>query len=79
MRHDHCGAVEGLGQRGPQPLLADQRLLTHGFVVDGEGEKMSPWAQAVFDTLGSVTNRNVIEEVMARDLDRKSTRLNSSH
>ena len=26
------------------------------------------WAQAVFDTLGSVTNRNVIDEVLARDM-----------
>jgi hypothetical protein len=41
MRHDHCGAVEGLGQRGPQPLLADQRLLTHGF-----GQKRRSTARA---------------------------------
>ncbi len=39
-----------------------------GYLPGGEGEKMSPWAQAVFDTLGSVTNRNVIDEVLARDL-----------
>ncbi|MFT4294254.1 MAG: PhoH family protein [Micropruina sp.] len=39
-----------------------------GYLPGSEGEKMSPWAQAVFDTLGSVTNRNVIDEVMARDL-----------
>ena len=39
-----------------------------GFLPGSEGEKMSPWAQAVFDTLGSVTNRNVIDEVLARDL-----------
>ncbi len=39
-----------------------------GYLPGAEGEKMAPWAQAVFDTLGSVTNRNVIEEVMARDL-----------
>ena len=39
-----------------------------GYLPGNEGEKMSPWAQAVFDTLGSVTNRNVIDEVLARDL-----------
>ena len=39
-----------------------------GYLPGSEGEKMSPWAQAVFDTLGSVTNRHVIDEVLARDL-----------
>ena len=39
-----------------------------GYLPGTEGEKMSPWAQAVFDTLGSVTNRNVIDEVLARDM-----------
>ena len=39
-----------------------------GYLPGTEGEKMSPWAQAVFDTLGSVTNRNVIDEVIARDM-----------
>ena len=39
-----------------------------GYLPGGEGEKMSPWAQAVFDTLGSVTSKNVIEEVLAREL-----------
>ena len=39
-----------------------------GYLPGAEGEKMAPWAQAVFDTLGSVTNRNVIDEVLARDM-----------
>lgn len=39
-----------------------------GYLPGSEGEKMAPWAQAVFDTLGSVTNKHVIEEVLARDL-----------
>lgn len=39
-----------------------------GYLPGSEGEKMAPWAQAVFDTLGSVVSRNVIEEVLARDL-----------
>ena len=39
-----------------------------GYLPGSEGEKMSPWAQAVFDTLGSVASRNVIEEVLARGM-----------
>ena len=39
-----------------------------GYLPGSEGEKMAPWAQAVFDTLGAVTSKVVIEEVMARGL-----------
>ena len=39
-----------------------------GYLPGTEGEKMSPWGQAVFDTLGSVTSKNVIDEVLAQDL-----------
>ncbi|NMO50390.1 PhoH family protein [Actinoplanes sp. TBRC 11911] len=39
-----------------------------GYLPGSESEKMSPWAQAVFDTLGSVVHPNVMEEVMARGL-----------
>ena len=39
-----------------------------GYLPGSEGEKMSPWAQAVFDTLGSVAGKNVIDEVLARDM-----------
>lgn len=39
-----------------------------GYLPGAEAEKMNPWAQAVFDTLGSVVSREVVEEVMARDL-----------
>lgn len=39
-----------------------------GYLPGSEGEKMSPWAQAVFDTLGSVTSREVIEEVVSRGM-----------
>ena len=39
-----------------------------GYLPGTEAEKMSPWAQAVFDTLSAVTSREVIEEVAgARD------------
>ena len=39
-----------------------------GYLPGSEGEKMSPWAQAVFDTLGALVGQHVIEEIMARGL-----------
>ncbi|GAA3710487.1 PhoH family protein [Microlunatus aurantiacus] len=39
-----------------------------GYLPGTEGEKMAPWAQAVFDTLGAVTSKPVIEEVLERGL-----------
>jgi PhoH-like ATPase len=39
-----------------------------GYLPGTEAEKMSPWAQAVFDTLGAVTSKDVIEEVSARGM-----------
>ena len=33
-----------------------------------EAEKMGPWGQAVFDTLGAVVSREVVEEVLDRDM-----------
>jgi PhoH-like ATPase len=39
-----------------------------GYLPGSESEKMSPWAQAVFDTLGAVTSREVIEEILARGM-----------
>ena len=39
-----------------------------GYLPGTEGEKMAPWAQAVFDTLGAVTSKVVIDEVLERGL-----------
>ncbi|PKQ22104.1 MAG: ribonuclease [Actinobacteria bacterium HGW-Actinobacteria-5] len=39
-----------------------------GYLPGTENEKMSPWGQAVFDTLSSVTSKNVIDEVVAQEL-----------
>ncbi|MEU0403888.1 PhoH family protein [Streptomyces sp. NPDC006197] len=39
-----------------------------GYLPGSEAEKMSPWAQAVFDTLSSVAGREVIEEVLGRGM-----------
>ncbi|GAA4922680.1 PhoH-like ATPase [Stackebrandtia albiflava] len=39
-----------------------------GYLPGTEAEKMQPWAQAVFDTLGAVSGDNVIEEVISRGM-----------
>jgi PhoH-like ATPase len=39
-----------------------------GYLPGDREEKMGPWAQAVFDTLGSIVSENVLDEVIARDL-----------
>ncbi len=39
-----------------------------GYLPGSEGEKMGPWAQAVFDTLSAVVSPAVVEEVMARGM-----------
>ncbi|WP_425574898.1 PhoH family protein [Nocardioides fonticola] len=69
-----CAGLEATLERGQhkkvvvfRPLFAvgGQEL---GYLPGSESEKMSPWAQAVFDTLGAITSREVIEEVLARGL-----------
>jgi len=39
-----------------------------GFLPGDAAEKMNPWAQAVFDTLGSVVSQNVLDEVIERGM-----------
>ncbi|WP_431473537.1 PhoH family protein [Ornithinimicrobium sp. W1665] len=39
-----------------------------GYLPGSENDKMGPWAQAVFDTLGAVVSSEVVEEVLARDM-----------
>jgi PhoH-like ATPase len=39
-----------------------------GYLPGDQGEKMNPWGQAVFDTLGSVVSDNVLEEVVERGI-----------
>ena len=71
---DRCAGLEAVLERRQhskvivfRPLYAvgGQEL---GYLPGTEGEKMSPWGQAVFDTLGSVASKNVIDEVLAQDL-----------
>ncbi|HEY9565154.1 MAG TPA: PhoH family protein [Nocardioides sp.] len=69
-----CAGLEAVLERGQhkkvvifRPLFAvgGQEL---GYLPGSENEKMSPWAQAVFDTLGAITSREVIEEILDRGM-----------
>ena len=69
-----CAALEAVLEREQQrkiivfrPLFAvgGQEL---GYLPGDQQEKMNPWGQAVFDTLGSVVSTNVVEEVIARGI-----------
>ena len=69
-----CAGLEAVLERNEhrkimvfRPLFAvcGQEL---GYLPGSEAEKMNPWAQAVFDTLGSVVSSEVVEEVMARGM-----------
>jgi PhoH-like ATPase len=69
-----CAGLEAVLERQQQrkimvfrPLYAvgGQEL---GYLPGDAGEKMNPWAQAVFDTLGSVVSQNVLDEVIDRGL-----------
>jgi PhoH-like ATPase len=39
-----------------------------GYLPGSEAEKMGPWAQAVFDTLGALVSSEVVEEVIDRGM-----------
>jgi PhoH-like ATPase len=69
-----CAGLEAVLERQQQrkiivfrPLFAvgGQEL---GYLPGDQQEKMNPWGQAVFDTLGSVVSSNVLEEVVERGL-----------
>jgi len=69
-----CAGLEAVMERRQhrkvvvfRPLFAvgGQEL---GYLPGSESEKMQPWAQAVFDTLGAVTTSDVIDEVLDRDM-----------
>ncbi|HUQ00223.1 MAG TPA: PhoH family protein [Aeromicrobium sp.] len=69
-----CAGLEAVMERGQhrkvvvfRPLYAvgGQEL---GYLPGNESEKMGPWAQAVFDTLGAVTTTPVIEEILDRGM-----------
>lgn len=69
-----CAGLEAVLERGKhkkimvfRPLYAvgGQEL---GYLPGTEVEKMNPWAQAVFDTLGAIVSQNVLDEVVSRNL-----------
>ena len=69
-----CAGLEAVLERQQQrkiivfrPLYAvgGQEL---GYLPGDASEKMNPWGQAVFDTLGSVVSGNVLEEVLSRGM-----------
>jgi PhoH-like ATPase len=39
-----------------------------GYLPGTEGEKMNPWAQAVYDTLGALVSKEVVDEVVNRGI-----------
>jgi len=39
-----------------------------GYLPGDQGEKMNPWGQAIFDTLGALVSDNVLEEVVERGI-----------
>ncbi|MBM6620334.1 PhoH family protein [Micrococcaceae bacterium RIT802] len=69
-----CAGLEAVLERGEhkkvvvfRPLYAvgGQEL---GFLPGSEDDKMNPWAQAVFDTLGALVSKNVMDEVIDRGM-----------
>jgi PhoH-like ATPase len=39
-----------------------------GYLPGSESEKMGPWAQAVFDTLGALVSQNILDEIISRGM-----------
>jgi PhoH-like ATPase len=69
-----CAGLEAVMERGlhrkvvvfrPLYAVGGQEL---GYLPGSETEKMQPWSQAVFDTLGALVSPPVIEEVLDRGM-----------
>ena len=69
-----CAGLEAVMERNQhtkvvifRPLFAvgGQEL---GYLPGSENEKMSPWGQAVFDTLSAITSQEVIDEIIDRGM-----------
>ena len=69
-----CAALEAvLERRAHEKIIVFRPLYAVGgqelgYLPGTENDKMGPWAQAVFDTLSAVVSKEVIDEVLARDL-----------
>jgi PhoH-like ATPase len=69
-----CAGLEQVMERGlhrkvvvfrPVYAVGGQEI---GYLPGSESEKMEPWAQAVFDTLGALVSKAVIDEVLDRGM-----------
>jgi PhoH-like ATPase len=69
-----CAGLEAVLERGqhrkvvvfrPVYAVGGQEL---GYLPGSETEKMQPWAQAVFDTLGALVSESVLDEVTDRGM-----------
>lgn len=69
-----CAGLEATMERGlhkkvvifrPLYAVGGQEL---GYLPGTESEKMGPWGQAVFDTLGAITSPAVIDEILDRGM-----------
>jgi PhoH-like ATPase len=69
-----CAGLEAVLERGlhrkvvvfrPMYAVGGQDL---GYLPGSETEKMQPWAQAVFDTLGALASKDIIDEVLHREM-----------
>ncbi len=69
-----CAGLEAVLERGqhrkvvvfrPVYAVGGQEL---GYLPGSESEKMQPWAQAVFDTLGALVSESVLDEVTSRGM-----------
>lgn len=69
-----CAGLEAVLERREQRKIMVFRPLYAvggqdlGYLPGSESEKMNPWAQAVFDTLGAMVSSEVVEEVMDRGM-----------
>jgi PhoH-like ATPase len=69
-----CAGLEAVLERGqhrkvvvfrPVYAVGGQEL---GYLPGSESEKMQPWAQAVFDTLGALVSDSVLDEITGRGM-----------
>ncbi len=69
-----CAGLEATMERGQHKKVVIFRPLYAvggpelGYLPGSESEKMGPWGQAVYDTLGAVTSPAVIDEILDRGM-----------
>lgn len=69
-----CAGLEAVLERGQHKKVVVFRPLYAvggqdlGYLPGSESDKMNPWAQAVYDTLGALTTPDVIDEIVERNM-----------